>query len=170
MLLKPKKKKHYVNNKDFYEAFVEYRKKADLNENTKIPDYIGICIMQICEKLASKPNFSSYTYKEEMISDAVENCIVAINGFNPEKSNNPFSYFTQVAWNAFIRRITKEQKENYVKHKNMQRMHIFDEEIFLTIDNEASDNIIETFEKKLTKNKKTAKMGIEKFIEEESDI
>ena len=97
--------KHYVNNGDLYRAMVEYKNKYNQNSNITIPDYVGVCIIQICTRLSSKPNFSGYSYKDEMISDGIENCLAAVNSFNPEKSKNPFAYFTQIAWNAFIRQI-----------------------------------------------------------------
>jgi DNA-directed RNA polymerase specialized sigma24 family protein len=164
---------NYINNKDFYAAIVEYRDFVALNPDAKIPNYIGLCVMQICNRLSIKREFNGYTYKDEMIDDAIENCIRAVNGFDPEKSSNPFAYFTQIAWNAFLRRIAKEKKEVYVKHKNMQRMilsgSMFDFGVEHTTEiknNELSNDVIESYESKLTKTKKRAKMGIEKFIEE----
>ena len=111
--------KHYVNNADLYRAMVEYRSAREQNSDLMIPDYIGICIQQICTRLSSKPNFNGYSYKDEMVSDGIENCLAAVNTFNPDKSKNPFAYFTQIAWNAFIRRISKEKKEVYIKYKQM---------------------------------------------------
>ena len=84
----------------------------------QLSNYIGQSILLICNNLAKKPNFSGYTYKQEMISDGIIDCIAAADNFNPEKTNNPFAYFTQIAWNAFIRRIHKEKKQTYIKHKN----------------------------------------------------
>ena len=109
--MSPKVKRHYVNNKDFYEAIVVYKNKFAENPNTKIPDYVGQCILAICNKLSTKPNFIGYSFRDEMVADGIENCIASVNGFNPEKSSNPFAYFTQIAWNAFIRRISKEKKK-----------------------------------------------------------
>lgn len=167
-MIKKKQRVHYVNNKDFYNALVEYKKNPD----GKIPDYIGVCIMQICNKLSTKYNFAGYTYRDEMVDDAIENCVKAIPGFDPEKSNNPFAYFTRTAWNAFIRRIGTEKKETYVKHKNMVMSNVFGElsgEGYGTKPNELSDEIIRSFEEKqrLTKEKKSDIKGVEKFIEAE---
>lgn len=117
--------KHYVNNKSLYEHMKVYieeynASKENNTEPPKIPNYIGECIFLICNKLSYKPNFMNYSYRDEMISDGLENCIASVNNFNPEKSNNPFAYFTQIAWNAFLRRIAKEKKQTYIKHKNLE--------------------------------------------------
>lgn len=171
-----KTKRHYVNNKDFYEAIVLYKQKLKENPEARVPDYIGQCIMAICTKLSTKPNFYGYSFRDEMIADGIENCIGAVDGFNPEKSNNPFAYFTQIAWNAFIRRITKEKKQQYIKHKNMVNSMLdaeLDESSFTTIAgknsqyNDITNEIISSFENKLTKPKKSSIVGIEKFTEED---
>jgi hypothetical protein len=169
-----KTKKHYVNNADFVVALNEYKEKLKANPNARITDYIGICISAICNKMATRPNFSGYTFKDEMIGDAIENCLEAVNNFDPEKSIarsrtstvNAFGYFSWIAWNAFIRRIAKEKKQTYIKYKNMQNLHIFDEFTSVIIyDNEATNQIIENFESRLTKPKKNGIVGIEKFVE-----
>lgn len=174
-----KTKRHYVNNKDFYDAIVVYKQKLKENSETRVPDYIGQCIMAICTKLSTKPNFYGYSFRDEMIADAIENCIGAVDGFNPEKSNNPFAYFTQIAWNAFIRRITKEKKQQYIKHKNMVNDMLIaelDDSAFTTIAgknsqyNDITNEIISSFENKLTKSKKSSIVGIEKFTEEEDNL
>lgn len=174
-----KTKRHYVNNKDFYDAIVVYKQKLKEDSETRVPDYIGQCIMAICTKLSTKPNFYGYSFRDEMIADAIENCIGAVDGFNPEKSNNPFAYFTQIAWNAFIRRITKEKKQQYIKHKNMVNDMLIaelDDSAFTTIAgknsqyNDITNEIISSFENKLTKSKKSSIVGIEKFTEEEDNL
>ena len=175
-------KKHYVNGKDLYNAMVVYKEKvekAKLENRTipVIPDYIGVCFMLICNKLSTKPNFMGYSYRDEMVSDAIENCVSAAHSFDPNKSNNPFAYFTQIAWNAFIRRIHKEKKQAYIKHKNFENSGIMDELYeqqdggqFIQIKhNDYSDEIIRNFESKLVKNSKKNKVGLEKFVEEEID-
>jgi len=116
------KKKHYVNNKDFLAAMIDFREKViEANEKgstrPRVPHYIGECLMKIAVNLSHKPNFSGYTYKEDMISDGIENCLQYIDNFNPEKSQNPFAYFTQIIYYAFLRRITKEKKVLYTKLK-----------------------------------------------------
>ena len=115
-------KQEYVNNKDFLAAMIEYKASVH-NAETKnksrpiVPTYVGECIMKIATHLARKPNFVNYTFKEEMISDGIENCLQYIDNFNPEKSNNPFAYFTQIIYYAFLRRIQKEKKHLYTKMK-----------------------------------------------------
>lgn len=115
---------YYVSNKLLFETMCAYKNSIKLAEQRgeqkpRLPEYVGSCIMLIAKKLASKSNFSDYSWKEEMICDGIENCIMYIDNFNPEKSNNPFAYITQIIKNAFIRRIQKEKKEQYIKYKNM---------------------------------------------------
>ena len=109
-------KQQYVNNKDFLAAMITYREEVRKAEEKKkdrpiVPTYVGECIMKIATHLARKPNFVNYTFKEEMISDGIENCLQYIDNFNPDKSNNPFAYFTQIIYFAFLRRIQKEKKD-----------------------------------------------------------
>jgi DNA-directed RNA polymerase specialized sigma24 family protein len=171
-----KKKVHYVNNKTLFEEMQKYKAARILavsEEKTapKIPRYIGECLLMICTKLATKPNFASYTYKDEMIADGIENCIAAVDNFDPDRYNNPFAYFTQIAWNAFIRRISKEKKQSYIKHKNYQNSFLMDiqEEGVSMNTNQFSDDIISSFETKLNEIKivKKKKTGIEVFETEE---
>ena len=109
--------KHYVNNKQFLEAITEWKEKVkdaeSLGEEAPpVTDYIGECFLKIAQHLSFRPNFINYTFKEEMIGDGIENCLQYVNNFDPEKSKNPFSYFTQIIYYAFIRRIQKEKKTN----------------------------------------------------------
>lgn len=115
-------KREYVNNKDFYDALVDYRKRKQeaVNNNNdlpQIPEFIGRCIYDICSNLSQRPNFSGYSFRSDMIGDAIENCILYLDNFDPEKSQNPFTYFTTVAWYAFIRRIEREKKQLYTKYR-----------------------------------------------------
>jgi hypothetical protein len=116
---------HYVNNKEFFEAMVEWKDLVNEAENSgesrpPINEYIGECFIKIAEHLAYKPNFMNYSYKEEMIGDGIENCIMYAHNFDPSKSKNPFSYFTQIIYYAFLRRIEKEKKQSYIKFKSLQ--------------------------------------------------
>lgn len=168
------KKKNYVNNKDLYNSLKEYKQKIEQNENTKIPNYIGECIELICKNLARKPNFSGYSYKEEMIGDAKCDCVAAINNFNPDKTNNPFAYFTQIAWNAFLRRIDKEKKQTAIKHKNhlnsMFSLELVDIDFNHIKSDDISHQIVDSYDKTLTKNKNYSKLkGIEKFQENKNE-
>jgi hypothetical protein len=176
-----KKQKHYINNADFLEALVEYKEKSILAKKNKtelppIPNYIGECFMKIAEGLSHKPNFINYTYRDEMISDGIENCLMYFDNFDPAKSKNPFAYFTQIIYFAFLRRIGKEKKQTYVKYKATEQMGILDEFELMEFEDgttkqfELYDNIaefIETYEE-TKKNKKVANKakGIEKFLGE----
>lgn len=138
---------HYVNNKEFLIAIIEYRRKVtnvaekeiegflDLNEEEKfqtlkswkskdkprISNYLGDCFLKIATHLSYKPNFVNYMFREDMISDGIENCVQYMLNFNPDKSSNPFAYFTQIIHYAFLRRIQKEKKQLEIKSKIIER-------------------------------------------------
>ena len=119
---KAKEKPHYVDNKKFLEAMIEHRDKCEKAEkqNKKKPEvtnYIGECFLKIANHLSYRPNFINYTFRDDMISDGIENCLQYMNNFNPEKSKNPYAYFTQIIYYAFIRRIQKEKKQIQIKSK-----------------------------------------------------
>ena len=152
----PKKRQgaHYVNNADFSQAVVDYVTEAnaarkDKVEVPKVPDYVAQCFLRIAEGLSHKSNFSRDTYREEMVMDAVENCLKAINNYNLEAATrtgkpNAFAYFTQISWFAFLRRIAKEKKQQDVKLKYLEKSGI---ENFVDLDlaDEAAGNIINSF-------------------------
>ena len=179
--IKPKKTKQYVNNLDFLKALIDYKeasKQAKKNKTAPpaIPNYIGECFMKIAEGLSHKPNFINYTYRDEMMADGIENCLMYFDNFDPTKSKNPFAYFTQIIYYAFLRRIQKEKKQTYVKYKATEQMGILDEMEMLELEDGSSmqfqlyDNIaefIETYET-AKENKKAVKKpkGIEKFLGE----
>lgn len=110
---------HYVDNKKLFEELVKYKNKiAKKPKNPPpIPEYIGECLLKIATRLSHKANFAQYTFRDDMISDAVENCIMYMHNFDPAKSTNPFAYFTQITHFAFIRRIEREKKQSYIKLK-----------------------------------------------------
>ena len=121
-----KKSEHYVNNKEFLEALIVYKEKvnsAKLNGLPKpiITNYLGECFVKIATHLSYKPNFVNYMFREDMISDGIENCVQYIHNFNPESSQNPFAYFTQIIHYAFLRRIQKEKKQLEIKNKLIER-------------------------------------------------
>jgi hypothetical protein len=140
---KRKRSEHYVNNKELLEAMIVYRSKVeksyleefgkDLKELPKqerakrwktkprIPRYIGECFLKIATHLSFKPNFVNYMFKEDMISDGIENCVQYVHNFDPEKSQNPFAYFTQIIHYAFLRRIQKEKRQLDIKNKILER-------------------------------------------------
>ena len=123
MNIKTKKEKpHYVNNKEFLAAMIDFREAVQHAEKNKldrprVTDYIGSCFLKIANHLSYRPNFINYTFRDDMISDGIENCLQYLDNFNPEKSNNPFAYFTQIIYYAFIRRIQKEKKQVTIKQK-----------------------------------------------------
>ena len=119
---KTTKKEHYVNNKEFLQAMIDYRKsvnKAKREKRNKPPvtDYIGSCLLKIANHLSYRPNFINYTFRDDMISDGIENCLQYLDNFNPKTSNNPFAYFTQIIYYAFVRRIQKEKKQVTIKNR-----------------------------------------------------
>ena len=125
-MAKRKRSEHYVNNKEFLAALIKYREDieiAQIQDKPKppIPRYIGECFLKIANHLSFKPNFVNYMFKEDMISDGIENCVQYIHNFNPEKSRNPFAYFTQIIHYAFLRRIQKEKKQLEIKTKIIER-------------------------------------------------
>jgi DNA-directed RNA polymerase specialized sigma subunit len=120
---------HYVDNKKLLAAMIEYRdevktaQEAD-EQHPKVPSYVGECIMKIAVHLSHRANFTNYPFKEDMISDGIENCLQYIDNFDPKKSSNPFAYFTQIIYYAFIRRIQREKKYLYTKHAATQMAEI----------------------------------------------
>ena len=121
-----KRSDHYVNNKELLEAMVVYRNKCAIAkekglEPPLISNYLGDCFLKIATHLSYKPNFVNYMFREDMIGDGIENCVQYIHNFNPEKSTNPFAYFTQIIYYAFLRRIQKEKKQLEIKTKIIER-------------------------------------------------
>ena len=178
-----KKSEHYVDNKQFLQAMIEYKKSCVLAESKNelkppVTNYIGECFLKIANHLSYRPNFINYTYKEEMISDGIENCLQYVSNFNPDKSNNPFAYFTQIIYYAFIRRIQKEKKQQTIKRKLILKSG-FDVETATNIDDKAyqdayieylaknmlvtEDDVDKPKEKKVKKKKK-AKTLLEFFM------
>ena len=121
-----KKSEHYVDNKVFLQAMIEYKDKCEKAEKRKrkkppVTNYIGECFLKIANHLSYRPNFINYTFRDDMISDGIENCLQYLDNFNPKKSNNPFAYFTQIIYYAFIRRIQKEKKQAHIKNKMIEK-------------------------------------------------
>jgi hypothetical protein len=184
----PNKQNHYVDNRKLYEAIIEYKKNVlSASEQNlpkpPIPNYVGTCILMIATRLSTKPNFVNYSYREEMISDGIENCICYFDNFDPSKTNNPFAYFTQIIYFAFLRRILKEKKQLYIKHKTLENSFLFHtlieqgelSDVDLTpskidLENDNMFDFIKSFEDNLlNKKKKKSKQGIEKFIEQNEE-
>jgi hypothetical protein len=173
-------KNHYINNKDFLKEMISYRQairkaKRAGAPKPQIPRYVGECFMKIAENLSHKPNFLSYTFRDEMVADAIENCVMYVDNFDPSKSSNPFAYFTQITYYAFLRRIQKEKKQLYVKYKATETAGTLDEfELNETEDGtfrqfELYENISEFIEnyENARKIKKAKKSVIDKFTEED---
>src|SRR5210317_732458 len=117
-----KKPEHYVNNAEFLETKKANKKAVDTaikqkKEKPLVSDYIGSCFLKIANHLSYRPNFINYTFRDDMISDGIENCLQYLDNFNPAKSSNPFAYFTQIIYFAFVRRIQKEKKQTTIKHR-----------------------------------------------------
>ena len=176
----PKKAEHYVNNKEFTQAVSEFNQKVKLAESKgktppRMTEYIGECIYKIATRLSTRPNFINYTYRDEMICDAIENCIQYIGNFNVEKSNNAFAYITQICYYAFLRRIQKEKKQVFIKQQMTMDITA---ETFDTIDGDTSgmsntnvewmqENMTQVqYEPRKSKRKKaTTTKGLDKFTE-----
>tara|TARA_E500000331_G_scaffold297680_1_gene297089 strand:+ start:481 stop:981 length:501 start_codon:yes stop_codon:yes gene_type:complete len=126
MAMVKKKTEYYVNNKEFLEAITVYRNSVIAAKESgvtrpRVPNYIGDCFLKIATHLSYKPNFVNYMFREDMICDGIENCLQYIDNFDPEKSKNPFAYFTQIIYYAFLRRIQKEKKQLEIKNKILER-------------------------------------------------
>lgn len=175
----------YIDNKQFLQALIDFKESKRLaleqgKPEPKIPNYIGECFMLISENLSHRPNFLNYPHREDMVGDGVENCLMYFENFDPSKSSNPFAYFTQIVYYAFLRRIQKEKKQLYVKYKATEQIGILDEfelselgdgttRQFELYDNIAEfiGNYEETQNKKKAEKKVTKKpKGIEKFLED----
>jgi len=131
MATEKQKKPHYVNNKEFLQAMIDWKAtvvEAEANDESRpqVTNYIGECFLKIANHLSYRPNFINYTYREEMISDGIENCLQYIDNFDPEKSKNPFAYFTQIIYFAFVRRITREKKQSKIKDKLLKSSNLED--------------------------------------------
>ena len=135
---------HYVNNADFSQSVVDYVRVVNTARKNdtpipKVPDYVAQCFLRIAEGLSHKANFIRYTYREEMVMDAVENCLKAISNYDIEAATrtgkpNAFAYFTQITWYAFLRRITKEKKQQEIKLKYLTKSGV---ESFIDVGDEA---------------------------------
>lgn len=188
--VKKKKPTNYIDNKKFYAEMIIYRRMYDESVAAGEPRpivsrYIGECIMLIATRLATRPNFVGYSYKDEMISDGIENCLAYIHNFNPEKSTNPFAYFTQIIYYAFLRRIQKEKKQLYVKYKSYEQFGVLDDneksdleengmvsaqfEMYENI-SEFIDNYEETNRKNKLKSSKAKKTKLELLFDEEDPV
>jgi|TARA_B100001079_G_scaffold137657_1_gene117978 hypothetical protein len=176
--LKPREKPHYVNNRQFSYAVVDYvteanDAKAKGEKNPVVTDYIATCFMKICEGLSHKPNFVRYTYRDEMVMDGVENCLKAIYNYRIDASTrtgkpNAFSYFTQIAYFAFIRRIVKEKKQADIKFKFMEQANIEDFVSAIDINSPIDQTFLDTLREKISRVRETDK-AIKDFSKTEKE-
>ena len=176
--MEKEKKVHYVDNKVFFAEMEKW--KTEIEESTEVDDlppmvpaYMGECFYKIATHLSYRPNFINYTYREEMIGDGIENCIRYAKNFNPEKSRNPFAYFTQIIYYAFIRRITKEKKQSAIKQKIIDNTALPTYAVMEGDNTNYENTYIEFLRENLDerevpkpKQRKRSKKGIEHFIEE----
>lgn len=191
MTVAKKEKPHYVDNKKFYAEIVKYREaceqaRAEGKQEPRLPNYIGECIYKIAEKLSYKPCFMNYSFRDEMVEDGIENCIMYFKDFDINKTQNPFAYFTQIIYYAFLRRISKEERNRYTTYKYFQETMILPGVADIGLDNtelsetsnlipkQMYDNInefMDRFEKKEAEKKKKRKelKGLQKFYEEENE-
>lgn len=176
---------NYVDNKQLYAVIIDYKArvaeaKANGTSKPQIPNYVGECILLIAQRLSTKPNFVNYSYRDEMVSDGIENCISYFDNFDPAKSDNPFAYFTQIIYYAFLRRIQKEKKQVYIKHKTAENSMLFNELVEqgegedlnfspVDFDSENVSDFIKAFEEGIDKKKVKRKKGIDLFIEDNNE-
>ena len=181
-MAKRKSTAHYVDNKIFLQAMKDWKEKCEEaeqmgEEKPRVSNYIGECFLKIANGLSHKPNFMNYTFKDDMVSDGIENCLQYIHNFNPDKSNNPFAYFTQIIYYAFIRRIQREKKQTHVKHKLIEKQ---DYRAFVTMEGDENSYSVSGFDPtimlpdeavyKPKKKKPTDKKeGLENFMETDNE-
>ena len=130
---KRQQKQHYVDNQEFLGEIIKYKEKVRIaaekgDPKPRVNNYIGGCFLKIATHLSYRPNFINYMYKDDMVCDGIENCIQYIDNFDPAKSKNPFAYFTQIVYYAFLRRIQKEKRQMDIKDKIIEKSgydHVF---------------------------------------------
>ena len=174
-IVEEEEKSHYVDNKEFLKEMVKWKTKYDSAESSgrktpPVSSYIAESFLKIAEHLSYRPNFMNYPYREEMVGDGIENCLMYAHNFDPSKSKNPFSYLTQIIYFAFLRRIEKEKKQSYIKYKIMEdnadeKFHRWFKENYFAKDSSASfreifnlsENDVNKFEDTKVKKKKIRK-------------
>lgn len=183
MIKNKKKNEHYVDNARFLQAMTEYKDRCDKakkrnRRHPPVTNYIGECFLKIANHLSYRPNFINYTFRDDMISDGIENCLQYLDNFDPKKSKNPFAYFTQIIYYAFIRRIQKEKKQINIKYRLIQEANLDDFAVNPNDDDtkEYKNQFIEFLRKnkpaeelpkhkdiKVKRKKRTAKNSLENF-------
>ena len=185
---KKAKGEHYVDNKVFLQAMIEWKTKCNIAEEEQkdlpkeertrpqVTNYIGECFLKIATHLSYRPNFINYTYRDEMIADGIENCLQYCGNFDPEKSKNPFAYFTQIIYYAFLRRIAKEKKQTHVRNKMIESVSY---ESWVVNEGDTNKYVVQGFDPNIMlpdedvykpKKKTSAKTkGLENFMEKEKE-
>lgn len=189
MIPSPSKRPHYISNKEFLQQLISYknecrRAEEESRSRPPIPEPIGYAFLRLAGNVAKKRIFARYSYREDMIGDAVWNCVLYVDRFDENRSSNPFAYFTQVVHNSFKRTINSEGKESYVKYKSLEVSPMFHEQVsgagesrkhvnlVNTVINEHSNGIIDKFENRMKKQKvkriqkKFDSVGIEEMMSE----
>ena len=174
-----KKSVHYVDNKKFLVAISEWRENCEEaasagDKNPPLTNYIGECFLKIATHLSYRPNFINYSYRDEMISDGIQNCLQYAHNFDPVKSQNPFAYFTQIIYYAFLRRIQAEKKQVHIKNMSIQKQHyepyttMAGDNNSYSIDETLMNNMLPDEDVYKPKKKENAKAkGLEVFMEPE---
>lgn len=172
---------HYVDNKEFFEAICAYVDKCNIAEiegleKPPVPDYIGECIWKIASKLSNHWKFSKYPFREDMVADAVENCLRYVTNFDKEKSQNPFAYYTQICWFAFFRKIEEEKTYLYSKFTVARNtlLHELPEEDMVAMSqkygNDYSDEVMSEFMEKFEESKQKKKDKQKKRKKEKTSL
>ena len=176
-----KKNAHYIDNAKFLEAMKEWKQSCEEaeeagEERPQVTNYIGECFLKIANGLSYRPNFINYTYRSEMVSDGIENCLQYIHNFDPDKSKNPFAYFTQIIYYAFLRRIQKEKKQTHIKNKMIENQEYVD---FVTLEGDDRKYSVQGFDptimlpdedvyKTKKKEPQSKTSGLENFMENDT--
>jgi hypothetical protein len=173
-MTEPKPENYYIDNDEFYKQILKYKLILEKDPLAPFPEYLGECFLQIANNLAFRPNFIGYTYKQDMIGDGIENCLRYWDRFSPEKSQNPFAYFSQICWWAFVRRIQTEKKQNDLKMELYESDELFSDMTetqsvdFRTYSNQKMIHAQNEFQKDRERKKKPKKkklpFGLEIFL------
>ena len=154
------KRKHYVDNDKFFLEIKKWKQRVIDAREVDDPDppsteYMGECFLKISENLAWRPNFINYTFRDDLVSDGIENCLLYAHNFNPEKSKNPFSYFTQIIHHSYIRRITKEKKQMHIKYRIIEEERL-KEQLESTTEDSTNHSLAKQYKKYIDSHDKYA--------------
>lgn len=142
-----KKNEFYIDKKEFYDTIKEYiieykkRDEAGTLDSYSIPKKLSGMIQKISYNLARMPKFSGYTYKDIMISEGILHSLTYLHKFNYEKYDNPFAYFTQIAFNAFLK-IINEEKKNQIRNKELVEIYSVKHKVNIKKKNDSDYNLL----------------------------